>query len=178
MNAIFPIKYAHDFVVLCFVLIVLAGLSESMWCTYAYIKVALLTPGQPYDYPSVSEWKKSALLALCEGNSPITGEFPAQRPATRSFDVFSDLRLNKRLRKQSWCWRFGTPWCSLWRHCNILLVANHSQTQKSANRVQKSCNMLWHGDETTCHVDSFTVSSHSPNNRTVKESTGQVDLSH
>ena len=32
---------------------------------------------------------------LC-GNSPVPGEFPAQRPVTRSFDVFFDLRLNKR----------------------------------------------------------------------------------
>ena len=39
----------------------------------------------------------SALLAICAGNSPVTGEFPAQRPVTRSFDVFFDLRLNKRL---------------------------------------------------------------------------------
>ena len=30
----------------------------------------------------------SALLAFCAGNSPITGEFPAQRPVTRNFDVF------------------------------------------------------------------------------------------
>ena len=29
----------------------------------------------------------SALLALCAGNSPVTGEFPAQRPVTRSFDI-------------------------------------------------------------------------------------------
>ena len=35
----------------------------------------------------------SALLAHCEGNSPVTGEFPSQRPVTRSFDVFSDRRL-------------------------------------------------------------------------------------
>ena len=37
----------------------------------------------------------SALLALCAGNSPVTGEFPAQRPVTQSFGVFFDLRLNK-----------------------------------------------------------------------------------
>ena len=42
----------------------------------------------------------SALLAICAGNSPATGEFPAQRPLTQSFDVFFDLRLNKRLSKQ------------------------------------------------------------------------------
>ena len=35
-----------------------------------------------------------ALLALCAGNSPVTDEFPAQRPVTPSFDVFFDLRLN------------------------------------------------------------------------------------
>ena len=39
----------------------------------------------------------SALLALCAGNSPVTGEFPSQRPVTRSCHVFFDLRLNKRL---------------------------------------------------------------------------------
>ena len=36
----------------------------------------------------------SALLAICAGNSPVTGEIPAQRPVTRGFDVFFDLRLN------------------------------------------------------------------------------------
>ena len=60
----------------------------------------------------------SALLALCEGNSPITGEFTSQRPVTRSFDVFFYLRLNKRLRKPSRHRWFETPLCSIWRHCN------------------------------------------------------------
>ena len=60
----------------------------------------------------------SALLAICAGNSPVPGEFPAQRPVTRSFDVFFDLRLNKRLSKQSWGWWFETLSRSLWRHCN------------------------------------------------------------
>ena len=48
----------------------------------------------------------------------FTGEFPSQRPVTRSFDVFFGLRLNKRLSKQSWGWWFETPLCSLWRHRN------------------------------------------------------------
>ena len=62
----------------------------------------------------------SALLALCAGNSPspVPGEFLTQRPVTRSFDVFIDLRLNKRLSKQSWGWWFETPSHSLWCHCN------------------------------------------------------------
>ena len=60
----------------------------------------------------------SALLALCAGNLPVPGEFPTQGPVTRSFDVFFDLRLNKRLNKQPWGWWFETPSWSLWRHCN------------------------------------------------------------
>ena len=39
----------------------------------------------------------SALLAICAGNLPVTGEFPAQRPVTRSFDIFFDLHPNKLL---------------------------------------------------------------------------------
>ena len=37
----------------------------------------------------------SSLLALCEGNSPVTGEFPSQRPVTRSCGIFFDLCLKK-----------------------------------------------------------------------------------
>ena len=54
---------------------------------------------------------------LC-GEFTGPGEFPTQRPVTRSFDVFFDLRLNKRLSKQTWGWWFETPSWSLWRQCN------------------------------------------------------------
>ena len=60
----------------------------------------------------------STLLAFYEGNPPVTGGFPSQRPVTRGFDVFFDLRLNKRLSKQSRRWWFETPSRSLWRHRN------------------------------------------------------------
>ena len=62
----------------------------------------------------------SALLAICAGNSPVPGEFPLQRPVTRSFDVFFDLRLNNRLSKQLWDWWLETQSHPLWRHCNVL----------------------------------------------------------
>ena len=65
-----------------------------------------------------------ALLAFCAGNSPVTDEFPAQRSVTRSFDVFFDLRLNKRISKQSWGWWFEASSHPLWRQCN----AEPSQT--------------------------------------------------
>ena len=60
----------------------------------------------------------SALLAICAGNSPVTSEFPSQRLAARSFDVFFDLCLNKWLSKQSLGWWFETPSRALWRHDN------------------------------------------------------------
>ena len=82
----------------------------------------------------------SAVLALCAGNSPVPGEFPTQRPVTRSFDVFFDLRLNKQLSKQWWGWWFETIWddivlimtisCSLWRaHYDWQFTCLSSQRQ-------------------------------------------------
>ena len=62
----------------------------------------------------------SALLAIRAGNSPVPGEFPTQRPVTRSFDVFFDLRLNKWLSKQWWGWWFETLSRPLWRHRNAV----------------------------------------------------------
>ena len=89
------------------------------WCKFQ-VHVSLLPLGSLV----IQSWRRhqmgtfSALLALCAGNSPITGEFPTQRPVTRSFDVFFDLRLNKWLSKQSRGWWFETPLCPLWRHRN------------------------------------------------------------
>ena len=54
---------------------------------------------------------------LC-GEFTGPGEFSTQRPVTRSFDVYFDLRPNKWLSKQSWGWWFETLSCSLWRHRN------------------------------------------------------------
>ena len=55
---------------------------------------------------------------LC-GEFTGPGEFPTQRPATRRFVVFFDLRLNKRLSNQPWGWWFETLSWSLWRQCNV-----------------------------------------------------------
>ena len=48
---------------------------------------------------------------------PLCGEFPTKRPVTRSFDVFFDLRLIKRLSKPRGWW-FETLSRPLWRHCH------------------------------------------------------------
>ena len=74
----------------------------------------------------------SALLAICAGNSPVTGEFPAQMPVTRSFDVFVDLRLNKRFSKQSRSLWFETLSRPLWRHCNdVCMITDDWATQEA-----------------------------------------------
>ena len=47
---------------------------------------------------------------------------PHKRPVTRSFDVFFDVCLNKRLGKQSWGWWFEMPSHPLWRQSNGIAV--------------------------------------------------------
>ena len=58
------------------------------------------------------------VTGLCAGKSPVTGEFPTQKPVTRSFEVFFDLLLINQLSKQWRRWWFETLSPSLWRHCN------------------------------------------------------------
>ena len=62
---------------------------------------------------------------LC-GEFTGPGEFPTQRPVTRSFDVLFDLRLNKRLSKQPWGWWFETPARSLWRQRNVENITHYT----------------------------------------------------
>ena len=81
----------------------------------------------------------SALLALCVGNSPVTGDFPTQRPVTRRFNASFELRLNKRLSKQSWGWWFETPSRSLWRH--------HSASRQSYDCSRASDEILTNMDQ-------------------------------
>ena len=64
-------------------------------------------------------WFHLVCLSIC-GQNHVTGEFTPKRTVTRSFDVFVDLRLNKRLSKQSWGRQFETPSCSLYHHCNVI----------------------------------------------------------
>ena len=79
----------------------------------------------------------SALLAICAGNSPVTDEFPAQRPVMRSFDVFFDLHLNKRLSKQRWGWWFDTS--SRHYDVSVMNVMKKIKTLGSANVFAASC---------------------------------------
>ena len=68
----------------------------------------------------------SAVLALCAGNSQVTGKFPTQRPVTQSFDIFFDLCLNKQFSKQSWDWWFETPSYSGVLNCSCHISDLHN----------------------------------------------------
>ena len=81
--------------------------------------IVMISVPTPYSWWSNKMETFSAILAICAGNWPVPGEFPAQKPVTRSFDVFFDLRLNQRLIKQSWGWWFETLPRPVWRQCNV-----------------------------------------------------------
>ena len=73
------------------------------------------------------------MMTSSDGNifrvtGPLRGEItghrwiPCSKAVTRSFDVSFDLRLNKRLSKQSWDWWFKTPSRPFWRHRNDIMT--------------------------------------------------------
>ena len=97
------------------------------WCFLSSLNLCMCVIGQNISF-RYRWWRHQmeafpALLAICAGNLPVPGEFPAQRPVTRSFDVFFYLRLNKWLSKQWWGWRFETPSHPLWRHCSDMIYS-------------------------------------------------------
>ena len=77
----------------------------------------------------------STLLALCAGNSPVSSEFPTQRPVTRNFNVFFDLLLNKRLSKQSWGWWFETLSSPLAHYDAIVMVYEQLGAQRCVHGI-------------------------------------------
>ena len=103
----------------------------------------------------------SALLVLCAGKSPVAGEFPAQRPVARSFDVFFDLRLYKRLGKQSWGGWSETLSRSLCRHCNDMRWLHHFRmageahsrvTLYTAGHLHTAVPHCWHSRAPIVHT--------------------------
>ena len=75
------------------------------WCNHLLIKLSESWPTWRHQMETFT-----ALLALCAGNSPVTGEFPVQRPVTRSVDDLFDLSL-----KNGWVNIRGAG--DLRRHC-------------------------------------------------------------
>ena len=84
-----------------------------------------------YQHDDIIRWEHS--LVICVENSPLTGEFPAQRPVMQSFDIFFDLSSYKRLSKHSWVWRFET------------ICAHYNITGRNILQVYSTCPgpILW-----------------------------------
>ena len=99
------------------------GADHILWIIH--LNVILIHPDPRLQNDDVIKWNHfPRYWPFLRGNSTVPGEFPAQWPVTRIFDVFLDLRLNKRLRKQSWSWWFEsqTPSRPSWRHRNEMKV--------------------------------------------------------
>ena len=69
-------------------------------------------------------------------NSPHKGQW-------RRALMFFYLRLNKRLIKQWIRWWFETPSCPLWRHCNVLIVADRHGVETHRIQVLGLVEFLW-----------------------------------
>ena len=116
INKVCPMKYAQ-----CSVFpFALLGLYQQFivdsWDTFALICYTgmLHWHWENHMHDDVIRWKHFPR------NWPFVRGIHRPGPVTRSFDVFFDLRLNKRLNKQPWGWWFETPSWLLWRHCNGL----------------------------------------------------------
>ena len=76
----------------------------------------------------------SALLAICVGNSRWIPHTKASDAELWCF-LWSDLRLNKRLSKQSWGWRFETPSCLLWPYVTVMKYMYKLRFRKPNNHL-------------------------------------------
>ena len=97
---------------------------NSRWCLTCKYETAWRST----NHDDVTKWKHFLCCWPLWGESTGHRWIPPQRPVARSCDVFFDLRLNKRLSKQSRRQWFETPSHSLWRHCNVLLYSQYKKT--------------------------------------------------
>ena len=98
----------------------------------------------------------SAFLAICAWNSPVPSEFPVQRTVTVSFEVFFDLRLNKRLSKHSWGWWFETLSRPLWRKCNEYTFTSCAYDSRALEDliIETSFHSIYFFTWKHCYLDS------------------------
>ena len=79
---------------------------------YWYLTLYVPVPYLHFSLYACFHMMTSSNGEIFRATSPLRGEFtdafPAQRPVTLRIDISLDLRLNKRLSKQSWGWWFET----------------------------------------------------------------------
>ena len=107
-----------DFIGFCSLVIFKKSNLVKTWCGVSPANAVCMAQHDWWDMVTSSNGNIFRVTSHLCGNPPVTSEFPAPRPVTRSFDVFFDLRLNERLSTQSWSWWFETLSRPLWRHSN------------------------------------------------------------
>ena len=99
--------------------------------------------------------------------SPVNS--PAQRPVTRSFDIFFDLRLIKWLSKQSWGSWFDTPSRLLWRHRNDIMTWRTSATRVNIQLLYVFYYETLNFCDIPCYVIQTVIWNHPGNQRKFQE---------
>ena len=95
----------------------------------------------------------SALLAFCGGDSPVNGEFPAQRPVSRSLDVFFDLCPKKLFSKQR---------RRYFAHYDVIVMFSGDSGQRGPYSLYKQCNhSLYIGIIIFPHIDNTQSTGHN-----------------
>ena len=112
------------------------------WVTYPYLVLTI--------FPTITWWRHQmeifpALLALCAGNSPFTGEFPTQRTVTRSLDTFFDMCLNKGWVNN----READDWRRHWAHNDVIVMSTYILNY-SSRYIEWKCNYWRPQDELRC----------------------------
>ena len=90
------------------------------WCQHGLLIPRLVVHDMLPSYDDVIKGNMFRVTGHLCGEFTGCRGIPAKLPVTRSFDVFFDLQLNRRLGKRSWDWWFETPSRSSWSHCNGL----------------------------------------------------------
>ena len=86
----------------------------------------------------------SVLLSICAGNSPVTDEFPSQRPVTGSFDVFFITIVDHRVHPGK-CLVFLSYKLYVWnfpRKCRILKISDFAKFISSGHLVENTP-LIW-----------------------------------
>ena len=118
----------------------------------------------------------AALSALSEGNPPVTGRFPVDSPLTKAF---FDLRLNKRLSKQSRRLWSEASLRSLWRRCNAvcLLPCTHWQESKATYKIDISFH-FYHFNNFQCkqYHQNVIIAQPSPSFESARDNNKRITV--
>ena len=93
----------------------------------------------------------SALLAICAGNSPVPGEFPTQRPVTRSFDFFIGIWING--------WVNNREVGDYWRYCALYVNTKLQKQSFQISRYITKSVLVGYASDPASYLAEFIITS-------------------